>query len=124
MNTKLLNHRIAFASILFIFAISLQTKAQDTIYCPDNRYYWNNIPCDYGRSIFENKDAYRSYVSLDNIGSVHSGYTGPIYGTGDVNKVLLQQVFNDTIRRQIYGIAGTTIGCYNPNGCYFICTKK
>ena len=28
MNTKLLNHRIAFASILFIFAISLQTKAQ------------------------------------------------------------------------------------------------
>ena len=109
MNTKLLNHRIAIISILFIFAISLQTKAQDTIYCPDNRYYWNDIPCDYGRSIFENKDAYLSSLHLKGIGSVHSGYTGPMYGTGNVNKVLLQQVFNDTIRRQIYGIAGTTI---------------
>ena len=124
MNSKIKKHRKALASILFIFAISLQSKAQDTIYCPDNRYYWNDIPCDYGRSIFENKDAYLSYVFMENIGSVHSGYTGPMYGTGNVNKVLLQQVFNDTIRRQIYGIAGTTIGCYNPNGCYFYLYKK
>ena len=124
MNTKLLNHRIAFASILFIFAISLQLRAQDTIYCPDNRYYWNDIPCDYGRSITAYKDTYHSTLFLLNPGSVLSTDTTPVYGSGNLNQLLLRQVFNDTIRRQIYGIAGTTIGCYNPNGCYFYLYKK
>ena len=82
MKPILKNHRNALASILFIFAVSVQLNAQDTIHCPDNRYYWNDIPCDYGRSITAYKDAYHSTLFLLNPGSVISTDTTPVYGYG------------------------------------------
>ena len=123
MNIKILNHRIAIISILFIFAISVQLRAQDTIYCFDERYHWTE-PCnysDYPDSIFEYTCSYIDFFSVGQIGTDLQGKPICVYPT---NKVLTQQVFTDTVRKQIYGIAGTTIGCYNPNGCYFYLYKK
>ena len=123
MNTKLLNHKIAIISILFIFAISLQTKAQDTIHCFDERYHWT-YPCnysDYPDSIFDHNSG---ILNLERMYSYIEGPDGKPVLADTLDKTLTQQVFADTIRRQIYGIAGTTIGCYNPNGCYFYLYKK
>ncbi|MBO7200713.1 MAG: fibronectin type III domain-containing protein [Bacteroidales bacterium] len=120
MNIKILNHRIALASILFVFAISLQSKAQDTIHCFDERYHWT-YPCnysDYPDTVFDGPGV----VSLTELG--HMTHDPKPVLVGAVDKTLIQQVFTDTIRKQIYGIAGTTIGCYNPNGCYFYLYKK
>ena len=123
MNTKLLNHKIAIISILFIFAVSLQSKAQDTIHCFDERYYWT-YPCnysDYPDSIFDHNSG---ILNLERMYRYIEGPDGKPVLADTLDKTLTQQVFADTIRRQIYGIAGTTIGCYNPNGCYFYLYKK
>ena len=121
MNTKIKKHRIALASILFIFTISVQLNAQDTIYCFDERYHWT-YPCnysDYPDSIYDN---YSSVLGLAWWGEMTSDLK-PVL-VAPVDKVLTRQIFTDTVRKQIYGIAGTTIGCYNPNGCYFYLYKK
>lgn len=123
MKTTLNKCRIAIISILFIFAILLQSKAQDTIHCFDERYHWT-YPCnytDYPDSIFDN---YAGVLSLHWINNYVEDPDGKPVLFDTIDKILTQQVFTDKERRQIFGIAGTTIGCYNPNGCYFYLYKK
>ena len=123
MNSKIKNHKIAIISILFIFAISVQLRAQDTIYCFDERYHWT-YPCnysDYPDTVFDHNTG---VLRLEWISKYVEGPDGKPVLLDTIDKILTLQVFTDTIRRQIFGIAGTTLGCYNPNGCYFYLYKK
>ena len=98
MNSKIKNHRIALASILFIFAISVQLRAQDTIYCFDERYHWT-YPCnysDYPDTVFDGPGV----LGLAWWGEMTSDLK-PVL-VYPVDKVLTRQIFTDTVRKQIF----------------------
>ena len=119
MKVKINIQRIAVSVVLFI--IFGYVNAQDTIRCSDSRYYWNE-PCDsYGDNPhnFTGIDLYQpSLFTITDDGKPE------VWPPTAVDKVLTQQVFTDTIRREIFGIAGTPVECHNPNGCYFYLYKK
>lgn len=133
MKTYIFKSKIALVSILSIFVLSVQSKAQDTIFCFDEKYHWT-YPCNYSdysnysdTTLIINHQA--SCVNLCQIGHMSADFEEPgkppkpIPGY-QVDKILTRQIFTDSKRKQIYGIAGTTIECHNPNGCYFYLYKK
>ena len=116
MKTHLFSYRTKkIAVVLFVSLFALwntHLKAQDTIFCPNDKYYWNGEPCNGG---------YLSYTDW-------SGSSGNYYNLTDKEltrpAILKEIVFPKGSETYIYGIAGTTIGCNNPKGCYFYLCKK
>ena len=101
-------YRVTIAVVLF--ATFGYTNAQDTIHCPDAKYYWNNELC------YEGEGSYFSYFHF-------RGVSPDRYPPNRV-LTLKQNVFPNDSTYMVYGIAGATIGCYNPYGCYFYLYKK
>ena len=122
MNTLIKKQKAIIATMLFV-AFNY-VNAQDTIHCFDERYHWT-YPCnysDYPDTIFEFSSSTLDLFQAGTIGTYLT--TGEHFPVSPTNKVLTRQMFTDTVRRQIFGIAGTTIECHNPNGCYFYLYKK
>ena len=122
MKVKINIQRIAVSVVLFI--IFGYVNAQDTIHCLDERYHWT-YECNYSDYPgFPNSRVDLAYIGFMNPYWEEFGKPPvPVIGS-QVDKFLVQQIFTDTMRKQIYGIAGTTIECHNPNGCYFYLYKK
>ena len=116
MKTHLLSYRTKkIAVVLFVSLFALwntQLKAQDTIFCPNDKYYWNGEPCNGG---------YFSHTAWDGSAEYYYNLTDKELTRPAILKEI---VFPKGSETYIYGIAGTTIGCNNPKGCYFYLCKK
>jgi hypothetical protein len=116
--------RLGIFSALFIF-LALPVKAQDTIYCPDNRYYWNNENCNNirGATITTQPHNISHWWYVYRFSPIDS-----VAISRNINKpVVLKRIIfpKDSLKeRTVYGIAGTATACGNPNGCYFYLCKK
>ena len=116
--------RLGIFSVLFIF-LSFSTKAQDTIYCPDSKYYWNNEDCNNirGATILTYPSdlhwwLYHNFNPISDSVAISRNINRPVV----LKRMILP---NDSIKeRTIYGVAGTATACGNPNGCYFYLYKK
>ena len=93
--------------------------AQDTIFYPDERYYW-----DYDSY---NPDSLR-YYQIEWQGSCASHDTIGFLELTEKElmraAILKPIVFPHHTEKYVYGIAGTAIACNNPHGCYFYLCKK
>lgn len=114
MNANLLSKMKNIFVILFILSLSFPIKAQDTIHCYDSRYYWNNEYCGIIQSIDTNNPEVTVGLTMNS--NCCSEYQKPI---------ILKQIIapENSSELTIYGIAGTTVACDNPMGCYFYICK-
>ena len=127
MKAYMHNKTIVFFVVLFFF-LSFSTKAQDTIYCPSNKYYWDNENCDIIDAMIHTAPT-----------RTLSGYCFPTHGIDSIavsrnlyKPVVLKQIIcpdidnngNSLKEFNVYGIAGTPTACGNPNGCYYYLCQK
>ena len=116
MKTHLFSYRTKkIAVVLFVSLFALwntHLNAQDTIFCPNDKYYWNGEPCNGG---------YFSHTAWDGSAEYYYNLTDKELTRPAILKEI---VFPKGSETYIYGIAGTTIGCNNPKGCYFYLCKK
>ena len=108
--------RIVLVILLLSFNIS-NLKAQEMITFPDERYYWDRDTSKYDTdsSGFFWFDT-RNYSVNDNVYLTEKELRRPA--------LLKEVIFPTTTETRVYGIAGSTIGCNNPYGCYFYLCKK
>ncbi|MBO7227361.1 MAG: T9SS type A sorting domain-containing protein [Bacteroidales bacterium] len=94
--------------LLFICIFGIHNlKAQDTIFYPDEQYYWEDF-------IGVSQTSHIHWWTLDM--SLHDDFRRPV--------ILKEIIFPSTTETRVYGVAGTTVGCNNPYGCYFYLCKK
>lgn len=102
--------KIIFA--LIILLLSLPCNAQDTIICNSGtKYYWNNEPISTDSTEIE----------LCTYPPIVAGATDCLSPRPSRWKAI---VFPENTEKVVYGIAGTTVLCENPKGCYFYLMKK
>ena len=103
--------RLGIFSALFIF-LALPVKAQDTIYCPSNKYYWNNETCNpLSAGIYSDP--------------LHLPYYDTVIPRNLAKPIILKRIILPKENEStVYGIAGTPTACGNPNGCYYYLCKK
>ena len=126
MKTHLLSYRTKkIAVVLFVSLFALwntHLNAQEIITFPNERYYWDRDTFKYdtdssGYYWFHN----RSYWYDPNI---EEGILHLTEKELSRPALLKEVIFPTTTETRVYGIAGTTIGCNNPYGCYFYLCKK
>ena len=121
MKTHLLSYRTKkIAVVLFVSLFALWNtylNAQEIITFPDERYYWDRDTSKYDTdsSVFFWFDT-RNYSVNDNVYLTEKELRRPA--------LLKEVIFPTTTETRVYGIAGSTIGCNNPYGCYFYLCKK
>lgn len=97
---------------LIVLLLSLPCNAQDTIICNSGtKYYWNNE--------LSNTDS--TEIQLTIIPWIIGGDIDIITTKPSRWKAI---VFPENTEKIVYGIAGTTVLCENPKGCYFFLMKK
>lgn len=110
MNANLFSKMKNIFVILFILSLSFPIKAQDTIkFNTGTKYYWNNE--------LTNSDSTKRQLAVSTLG----------YGPYDTEKKCARWkaiAFPPNTEKMVYGIAGTTILCENPKGCFFYLMKK
>ena len=111
MNTDLYS-KLKNIIVLIVLLLSLPCNAQDTIICNSGtKYYWNNE--------LSNTDSTEIQLTII-----------PWIIAGDVDTITMRSsrwktiVFPENTEKIVYGIAGTTVLCENPKGCYFYLMKK
>ena len=111
MNTDLYS-KLKNIIALIVLLLSLSANAQDTIICnSDTKYYWNNE--------LSNTDSTELQLTII-----------PWVTGGDIDIITTKPsrwkaiVFPENTEKIVYGIAGTTVLCENPKGCYFFLMKK
>ena len=117
MKTHLFSYRTKkIAVVLFVSLFALwntHLNAQEIITFPNERYYWGGDTSKY------TPDSSHYYWHGTRNGSEHiteKELRRPAF--------LKEIIFPATTETRVYGIAGTTIGCNNPYGCYFYLCKK
>ena len=106
--------RLGILSSLFIF-LSLSVKAQDTIHCPDSKYYWNNEEC------------VPEFTLISQFEPTPYGFnalTDSAVISRNINKPVVLKRIVFPKESAVYGIAGTPTACGNPNGCYYYLCRK
>ena len=99
--------------VLIILLLSLPCNAQDTIiFNSGTKYYWNNEP-----------------ISIDDTAKIQL-YVFPTDPVPVLDTLSIRParwkaiVFPKNTEKMVYGVAGTTVLCENPKGCFFYLMKK